>query len=194
MFTLTVGQAVVLGAIWLALMTALLLGVFALFPRSRRLVPAQVTCPALDRRVGAVVAREEWTRRFCQVVSCDALGGYAGNICGHRCLRRGDVTPLAGRGSRRPSRRQRLSQRTAVRGVNSLQLSTSTPAPVHGDSWISTTAVLALSGQRPRRRRRRLPAASATASSVPNATMMTSGHHVYVMPPPPSDPRPPRRA
>ena len=97
MFTLTVGQAVVLGAIWLGLTTGLLLGVFALFPRSRRLLPARVTCPALDRRVGAVVARDEWTRGFCEVVSCDARGGYAGNICGHRCLRRRDVTPLADR-------------------------------------------------------------------------------------------------
>jgi hypothetical protein len=51
-------------------------------------VPAWVACPVLDRRVGAQLVRDEWTRSFCEVVRCDALGGSAPVTCNQRCLGR----------------------------------------------------------------------------------------------------------
>lgn len=94
MFTLTPAQGVLLAAGWLAFTTALLLGVFRFLPRSRRLVSAYVTCPVLDRRVGARLVRDEWTRGFCEVVRCDALGGYAPVTCNQACLRGAPVAVL----------------------------------------------------------------------------------------------------
>ena len=96
MFVLTLSEAVMLGLGWLAIVTILLLGVLVLLPRSRRLVPAYVRCPVLGQAVAAQVMRDEWTRRFCQVTRCDALGGIAPVTCNQKCLRiaRG-VIPLA---------------------------------------------------------------------------------------------------
>jgi hypothetical protein len=88
MFTLTPVDAMLLGSGTLAVLTALLLGVFLFLPRSRRLLAAYVSCPVLDRRVTAEVARDEWTRGFCDVVRCDALGRSATVVCNKRCLRR----------------------------------------------------------------------------------------------------------
>ena len=96
MFMLTTVDALLLAAVSLALMAALLLGVFRFLPRSRRIVPAYVTCPVLNRRVGAQLARDEWTRRFRQVVRCDALGRCASVTCNQRCLSTRPVVPLGG--------------------------------------------------------------------------------------------------
>jgi hypothetical protein len=85
MFMLTPAQALLLTTGWLAVITVLLLGVFKLLPRSRRRVPAYVTCPLLGARIGAQLARDEWTRGFCEVLSCEALGGYA-VTCDRKCL------------------------------------------------------------------------------------------------------------
>ena len=87
MFTLTPVQAMLLAGGTLAVVAALLFGVFVFLPRSRRLVAAYVTCPVLERAVGAEVARDEWTRSVCDVVRCDALGRSATVICNKRCLR-----------------------------------------------------------------------------------------------------------
>jgi hypothetical protein len=94
MFSLTPAQGGMLTAAWLALTTALLLGVFRFLPRSRRQVPAYVTCPMLGRPIGAHLMRDEWTRSFCEVVRCDALGGYAATTCNQRCLKTGRIAPL----------------------------------------------------------------------------------------------------
>ena len=48
----------------------------------------------LGRRVGAQLMRDEWTRGFCDVVRCDALGSYAPVTCNQRCLKAGRVAPL----------------------------------------------------------------------------------------------------
>jgi hypothetical protein len=93
MFMLTPMQALVLAAGSLAVVTALLLGVFVLMPRSRRVIAAYVVCPVLSHAVAARVARDEWTRGFREVVRCDALGRSAKVVCNQRCLR-GQVTPL----------------------------------------------------------------------------------------------------
>lgn len=94
MFMLTTSEGILLAAGWLALTAALLLGVFRLLPRSRRMVPAYVTCPVLNRRVGAQLARDEWTRSFRDVVRCDALGHCAPVICNQRCLKTAPVVTL----------------------------------------------------------------------------------------------------
>ena len=94
MFTLTPAQAVLLTTGWLGLVAALLLGVFKLLPRSRRPVPAYVTCPMLGAQIRAQLVRDEWTRGFCEVLSCDALGGYAAVTCNRGCLRSGRIAPL----------------------------------------------------------------------------------------------------
>lgn len=96
MFMLTTADALLLAAVSLALMAALLLGVFRFLPRNRRIVPAYVTCPVLNRRVGAQLARDEWTRTFRSVIRCDALGRCAPVTCNQRCLRAGPVVPLGG--------------------------------------------------------------------------------------------------
>ena len=96
MFMLTTGEGMALAAGWLAFTVALLLGVFRVLPRSRRIVPAYVTCPVLNRRVGAQLARDEWTRGFRQVVRCDALGRCAPVTCNQRCLTTRPLVPLAG--------------------------------------------------------------------------------------------------
>src|SRR5215475_9722469 len=95
MFMLTPTQGVLLTTGRLAFVTVVLLGVFRFLPRIRRPVPAYVTCPMLSRRVGAQVVRDEWTRGFCGVVRCDALGGAAPVTCNQRCLTAGPVAPLA---------------------------------------------------------------------------------------------------
>ena len=94
MFMLTPAQGVLLTAGWLALTTTLLLGVFRLLPRSRRQVPAYVTCPMLGRPTGAQLMRDEWTRGFCEVVRCDVLGSYAPVTSNRGCLKAGRVAPL----------------------------------------------------------------------------------------------------
>ena len=88
MFMLTPAQGVLLATGWLSVVTALLLGVFRFLPRSRTVVPAYVSCPMLSGRVRAQLVRDEWTRGFCEVVRCDALGGAAPGTCNGRCLRR----------------------------------------------------------------------------------------------------------
>jgi len=94
MFMLTTTQVTLLAAGWLTLTGALLLGVFRFLPRSRRPVPAYVTCPVLNRRVGAVLSRDEWTRGFREVVRCDTLGRCARVTCNQRCLATSPVLPL----------------------------------------------------------------------------------------------------
>ena len=96
MFMLTTADALGLATVSLGLMAALLLGVFRFLPRSRRIVPAYVTCPVLNRRVGAQLARDEWTRSFRDVVRCDALGHCAPVICNQRCLKTAPVVTLTG--------------------------------------------------------------------------------------------------
>jgi len=95
MFMLTPAQGIVVAGGWLTLLALLLLGVFRLLPRSRRIVPVSLTCPVLGRRVGAEAARDEWTRGFDAVVRCDALGRCAPVTCNQRCLKMA-VEPLAG--------------------------------------------------------------------------------------------------
>jgi hypothetical protein len=87
MFTLTPAQAMLLTTGWLAVISVLLLGVFKFLPRSRRRVPAYVTCPMLGARIGAQLVRDEWTRGFREVLSCEALGGYAPVTCNRKCVR-----------------------------------------------------------------------------------------------------------
>jgi len=95
MFMLTTTQVTLLAAGWLTLTGALLLGVFRFLPRSRRPVPAYVTCPVLNRRVGAELSRDEWTRSLREVVRCDTLGRCAPVTCNQRCLAASPVLPLA---------------------------------------------------------------------------------------------------
>ena len=94
MFMLTPAQGMFLTAGWMVLVLSLLLGVFRLLPRSRRVVPAYVTCPMLNQTLGAQVMRDDWTRACCQVVRCDALGRFAPVSCNQRCLR--TAAPLTG--------------------------------------------------------------------------------------------------
>src|SRR5262249_56187939 len=94
MFMLTSTQGVLLTTGWLAFVTVMLLGVFRFLPRIRRPVPAYVTCPMLSRRVGAQVVRDEWTRGFCGVVRCDALGGAAPVTCNQPCFKTRPAAPL----------------------------------------------------------------------------------------------------
>ena len=94
MFTLTPTLGVLLTTGWLAVVTVLLLGVFRFLPRSQRVVPAYVTCPMLGGKIGAQVVRDEWTRGFCAVVRCDALGGIARVTCTQNCLKTGAIVPL----------------------------------------------------------------------------------------------------
>jgi hypothetical protein len=93
MFTLTPTQGVLLMTGWLSVVLAVLLAL-RFGPRSRRLVPAYVTCPVLNRRVGAQLVRDEWTRGFCDVVRCDVLGAAAPVTCDRGCLARGRVAPM----------------------------------------------------------------------------------------------------
>jgi hypothetical protein len=95
MFMLTMTEATLLAAGWLAMTGGLLLGVFRFLPRSRRPVQALVTCPLLHRRVGAELSRDEWTRRFREVLRCDTLGRCAPVTCSQRCLATSRVVPLA---------------------------------------------------------------------------------------------------
>jgi hypothetical protein len=87
MFTLTPIEAALLAAGLLVATTMLVAGVLAAFRRSRQVVSAEVTCPMLQRRVGAQLERDEWTRRFTHVVRCAALGGGAARLCNQGCLR-----------------------------------------------------------------------------------------------------------
>jgi len=95
MFMLTMTEVTLLATGWLGLTGGLLLGVFRFLPRSRRPVPALVTCPLLGRQVGAVLSRDEWTRGFPEVVRCDTLGRCAPVTCNQRCLATSPVLPLA---------------------------------------------------------------------------------------------------
>jgi hypothetical protein len=95
MFTLTAAEGLLLTGGWLGLTVALLLGVFRFLPRSRRPVPAYVRCPMLGRHVGAQLARDEWTRRYGEVLRCDLLGRCAIVTCNQGCLK-APVVPLAG--------------------------------------------------------------------------------------------------
>jgi hypothetical protein len=94
MFMLTPAEGLLLAGGWLALTTAVLVGAFV--SRSRRAVPAYVTCPMLHRRVSAEVERDEWTRGLCRVVRCDALGRATG-LCNQRCLRTAAVVAPSAR-------------------------------------------------------------------------------------------------
>jgi hypothetical protein len=95
MFMLTTTEVTLLTVGWLSLTGALLLGVFRFLPRSRRPVPAVVTCPLLNRRVLAELLRDEWTRSFREVVRCDTLGRCAPVTCNQRCLAASPVRSLA---------------------------------------------------------------------------------------------------
>ena len=90
MFSLMPSEVATLLLVVVGALTGLLLAVFVLFPRSAQTVPALVTCPLLQRRVTAQVARDDWTRRLTDVTRCSVLGGDV-RFCRKACLAADDA-------------------------------------------------------------------------------------------------------
>ena len=90
MFSLMPSEVATLVLLVLGALTGLLLGVLVLCSRSTQTMPALVTCPLLQRRVTAQVARDDWTRRPTDVTCCAVLGGDV-RFCRKACLAADDV-------------------------------------------------------------------------------------------------------
>jgi hypothetical protein len=86
MYSVTTLDGMLLAAGLLATMVLLVLGVLVVFPRSLRVLPARVYCPMLRRRVGAELARDDWTLGFMDVVRCSVLGRPGPVPCTKGCL------------------------------------------------------------------------------------------------------------
>jgi hypothetical protein len=86
MYSVTTLEALLLAAGLLAATALLVLGVLVVFPRSLRVLSARVYCPLLGRRVGADLARDDWTLGFMDVVRCSVLGRPGPVPCTKGCL------------------------------------------------------------------------------------------------------------
>ena len=94
MYSVTTLEGLLLAAGVLAATAVLVLGVLVVFPRSLRVLPARVYCPLLGRRVGAELARDDWTLGFMDVVRCAVLGRPGPVPCTKRCLSASVPPPL----------------------------------------------------------------------------------------------------
>ncbi len=95
MYSVTTLEGMLLAAGLLATLAVLVLGVLAMFPRSRRILPARVYCPLLQQRVGAELERDDWTLRFRNVVRCSVLGRLGAASCSKGCLSASVPPPLS---------------------------------------------------------------------------------------------------